>query len=665
MNTPDLTTTEWITSSIDILEPTPIPTSEQIAVTATSSPSYEALASLSSSSSVLNVAPDNLQSSVQPSMADGRSSSSESFMLSSTMEATTTIDIPLISPSASLEVILSSTVGPDEHVQSDVSLSEFTTASVYSNISPELLQSTPTLTTNSETHSYSINPDSTVLLSSVMVATMELSPSATIAASEETIATISPSLSMTPVMMSTVTVVDLEMITPTSRLDVPMETPLVNYTTTIPIPTSGGEGTTGMVTVTEIVTEEFSTAETTTVPELMNDTITNPVTHTPMTTNSSVVHVNESVPVTMVTTTSQPSTIGRTSSRPPTTRNPYIPNSTLTSMPYATNNSIVQTTQVGTPPVKPTSKPQDYRTVGLTIILQGDCNRVSSSEGTFKNALINQLSDFVDINASRITVGKVTCGSIEVELRVIDNANYDVSEALLIGLDEENLTIFFEGEPFPAKSIIFKNGPFALSTPSPDDTGVPFMKQQMFFYYLIGGLVGLILVIAVVILMHHCVHRKCQSHAHQTFNINEGPVVKLTEFNMAHTYIPRPRSIYGDSMYGDSSLGADGKYSMYGSMPRAGTLSTYCAEDDRVNKERAQSSPLERDLQLRRFSNEFGRSVPEWNLPQLEGKSLLREKCLYPIDIAKEITTDKNVPYLLTCKAIKTQICLRNPRAFV
>ena len=304
-----------------------------------------------------------------------------------------------------------------------------------------------------------------------------------------------------------------------------------------------------------------------------------------------------------------------------------------TVMPRGTTLDTRTTTSQVTDTKKPdvtTGKPSGYTTVSqtqqpssedneiavdLTITFDGDCKPVLQKEQDFKLNLISTFSELLMIDDDKIKVNDVKCGSVITDMTLYDGNDYDTSSDLLAEIENGNLTIVFDGRLLTAERISFKNGPLAEPNPTSgiddddDNGGTIFKKQQMLIYYLMGAVLGVVLVIVTIILMHHCVHRKCQTQ--QSFNISaDGPVVKLSDFNMAHTYIPRPRSIYSENFHG-----ADGKYSIYGF--NSAHSSAYYSSDDDISK---QCEEIPEAETVRRFSNEFGHSVPQWDLPRLEGK---------------------------------------------
>ena len=573
-------TEEWLTTTVIDLQPTPIPTPEQLGMGSSHispTPTPEQLTTeflqATPTPGQLNVRSSDISATVARSSQEGPSAtvlhrqdivaSSLDITISPTID-TVNIDVTSIVPSETDEISTMTmfTFEVDRQFQSFISEPTPVVAMTTVEMEP-----TPTM-------SSTISLDDVALMSTI--GTFEPSSSAR----DSGIA-----LQRTPLISESTIILDPDMITPTSSRISPTPTSSILSSTSVPTP----ETTSGMTTlfVTEIL--ENTTLETSTTPattSVVNDSVSL-TTFTP---------APEETTKELQTTTENKTnfvSLGTTSILNATTEEATARMTTLS----LTNHS---TTMINLIPVN------------LILTLDGDCQPILAKKEDFKVQLIKTLADYLAVETNKITVNKVQCGSVISDVTVLDNANYTISAKI----EKGNFTVKFDNKTLTAKGVVFVNGPFATTTPvegidvtTDDDGGILFIKQQMLIYYIIGGVVGLLLVIVVIVLMHHCVNRKCQSHA-RSFNPNDGPVVKLSDFNMAHTFIPRPRSVYSEG------YGSDGKYLTYGSGFNSSHSSAYYSSEDDLNRQCEQEIPTET---IERFSNEFGHSVPEWNLPRIEG----------------------------------------------
>ncbi|XP_072039973.1 uncharacterized protein [Amphiura filiformis] len=567
------TAEEWTTILVD-LQPTPVPTPQELAtgsshITPTPTPPQ-----LTIDYSQITPTPLEMQS-VQPTpspeqLISASVSSTVLYTPKATMMPSQRTPTPSITPSPSAPSVTPSvnvdfdvtTIIPTEMQTIDVSLTvSMEEEEAYSS---ELTPLASMVTVTMEpTPSMSMVTDTSAADETILLSTYLLSPSAT--AVDE--ASVSLLISASSVMQ--------EVISPTKHVTPPMQTSIVGFTT----PSGTFETMPDVTTMSLIDITEQTTPES-------GGTVTVPINETNFTTSNTP----ERTTFRLQTNSSQVASTG-------------MPDVT-------TENSSGVTTVFQTQ--QPSSEVNQIA-VDLTITFDGDCQPVLAKEQDFKDNLISTLTESLTIETDKLKVNQVKCGSVVTDITLIDNNNHDVSYDLSAEIERGNFTILFEGRLLTAKHILFKNGPLAETTPTSgidngdDNNGIFFKEQQMLIYYLIGSVLGVILVIVAIVLMHHCVHRKCQTHA-QSFNVNDGPVVKLSEFNMAHTYIPRPRSIYSEN------FGADGRYSMYGF--NSSHSSAYYSSDDDLSK---QCEEIPETETIRRFSNEFGHSVPQWDLPRLEG----------------------------------------------
>ncbi|XP_054755589.2 uncharacterized protein LOC129261555 [Lytechinus pictus] len=286
--------------------------------------------------------------------------------------------------------------------------------------------------------------------------------------------------------------------------------------------------------------------------------------------------------------------------------------------------------------------PGVYYPVKCTIKLDGDCHQVKAKEDAFKSNFIESISSLMSLDRSRISVNSVKCGSVVVDFTLQDTADFAFAEDLYGYMDSTGITVRFDNQTLTAETIDFHDGPYAPTTLKPseappvsddDEGGLTFEQQQRLIYILIGVVVGFVILLAIILVVHHVVRRTC-SKSQQSFDLQDEPCIKLTDFNMAHTCIPRPRSIY-------SSIGADGRFFRYdnredNSYPPASPTSFIYA-DSRDIKEHYHEviDPDDHDPSTADMQNQkdFGRSgLPEWNLPVVDGASAVSPDLLNTID---------------------------------
>ncbi|XP_071489068.1 uncharacterized protein [Diadema antillarum] len=167
-----------------------------------------------------------------------------------------------------------------------------------------------------------------------------------------------------------------------------------------------------------------------------------------------------------------------------------------------------------------------------------------------------------------------------------------------------------------------------------DGSGLPFEHQQRLIYIVIGVVVGFVVLLALIVVVHHAMRKMCKKST-RSFDIRDEPCIKLTDFNMAHTCIPRPRSIY-------SSIGADGKFYRYddkerGGHPPASPTSSFMYANSEEIKEHyhevidpAGHGSVTPDTPDNR---DFGRSgLPDWNLPLIDANSSVNPDLISSVD---------------------------------
>ncbi|XP_041453515.1 flocculation protein FLO11-like [Lytechinus variegatus] len=283
-----------------------------------------------------------------------------------------------------------------------------------------------------------------------------------------------------------------------------------------------------------------------------------------------------------------------------------------------------------------------YYPVRCTIKLGGDCRQVKAKEDAFKSNFIESISSLMSLDHSRISVNSVKCGSVVVDFTLQDTADFAFAEDLYGYMDSTDITVPFENQTLTAETIEFHDGPYAPTTPKPseappvsddDEGGLTFEQQQRLIYILIGVVVGFVILLAIILVVHHVVRRTC-SKSQQSFDLQDEPCIKLTDFNMAHTCIPRPRSIY-------SSIGADGRFFRYDNRedntypPASPTSFIYADSRDIKEHYHEVIDPDDQDPSTSDMQNQkdFGRSgLPEWNLPLVDGASAVSPDLLNTID---------------------------------
>ncbi|XP_038056331.1 mucin-1-like [Patiria miniata] len=278
-----------------------------------------------------------------------------------------------------------------------------------------------------------------------------------------------------------------------------------------------------------------------------------------------------------------------------------------------TTQSTDQTTSNAT--VEVHTAPPKLTPVQCTMTLNGDCNHIKKQEQLFQEEFAKFIADLLKMDVSRLTVQEIRCGSIIVDFTIQDTEEEALAEDLMIMAGESDLEFVFDNQNFTVTNAVIST-PKPTKKPPDGKGGLTFIEQQRLIYIVIGSAAGVVILISIILVIHHRARKSCSTHA-QSFDIHDEPHIKLSDFNMAHTYIPRPRSIYG------SRLGADGVYhanSGNGSLHRGGPKSPtpYVYADDEAIREHYHEV-VTREPNTR-MSQDFGRSgVPELNLPKLEG----------------------------------------------
>ncbi|XP_022084975.1 uncharacterized protein LOC110976199 [Acanthaster planci] len=261
------------------------------------------------------------------------------------------------------------------------------------------------------------------------------------------------------------------------------------------------------------------------------------------------------------------------------------------------------------------TSPPRFILVKCTVTLNGDCNEAKEQEQLFREAFAQFIAGTLEMDVGRLIVEEVRCGSVVVDFTIQDAKDGSLAQNLTIMVDEGDLGFTFQNQSFMATYAGIR--PPKPTKKAPDDKGgLSFAEQERLIYIMIGSAVGAVVLISLILVVHHHVRRSCRTHT-QSFDIQEEPHIKLSDFNMAHTYIPRPRSIYGSRPQTDSTYHANGDSgSLHRGVPHSPTPYVY-ADDQAIR--RHYREVVDRDANIR-MSQDFGRSgVPDLNLPKLEG----------------------------------------------
>lgn len=249
---------------------------------------------------------------------------------------------------------------------------------------------------------------------------------------------------------------------------------------------------------------------------------------------------------------------------------PSAPVFATSSVTTVSPSPFTETTPTNATTSEDNTVPGGFYPVRCTMIFGGDCRQVLAEKDAFITNFIESISSLMSLEYSRISVNNVDCGSVVVDFTLKDTVEFDFAEDLYGYMDTGNISVPFDNQNLIAETIVFHNGPYAPTTPSggvgphPSDTppvsdgdggGLNFEQQQRLIYILIGVVVGVVVLLAIVLVVHHVMRKTC-SKTTQSFDLQDEPCIKLTDFNMAHTCIPRPRSIY-------NSIGADGRFFRY------------------------------------------------------------------------------------------------------
>ncbi|XP_072171130.1 uncharacterized protein [Diadema setosum] len=281
-----------------------------------------------------------------------------------------------------------------------------------------------------------------------------------------------------------------------------------------------------------------------------------------------------------------------------------------------------------------------------TMVLSGNCSVIVVNKLDFIERFKTSISSHISMNSSRITVTEVSCDPMEVNFTLHDMAESDLAEVRnRLTNNYRTFRLDISGQVFTAESVAFHSEPYAdvptrpPSSRTPPDTdddgnGLPFEHQQRLIYIVIGVVVGFVVLLALIVVVHHAMRKMCKKST-RSFDIRDEPCIKLTDFNMAHTCIPRPRSIY-------SSTGADGKFYRYddkerGGHPPASPTSSFMYANSEEIKEHYHEvidpaghgsvTPHTPD------NRDFGRSgLPDWNLPLIDANSSVSPDLISSVD---------------------------------
>ncbi|XP_033632115.1 uncharacterized protein LOC117293784 [Asterias rubens] len=268
-----------------------------------------------------------------------------------------------------------------------------------------------------------------------------------------------------------------------------------------------------------------------------------------------------------------------------------------------------------------TTSPTLFFPVKLIMILDGECSHVKGQELLFGLAFNKFIAALLEIDVGRISVQKIRCGSVVVDFTVEETSEETLGDKLTHMVDDNEYGFQFDNQNFTVNSAAVINVPNQTTKPPRTGrNGLTFEEEQLLIYIVIGSAMGIVILLSLILLVHHRIRKSCSRHA-QSFDIQEEPHIKLSDFNMAHTYIPRPRSIYGSRL----NNGAEGTYHTSNgngtSDHHTGMQNPHYADAeaarDHYHEVVDDRAPA---MQTTRLSQDFGRSaVPEMNLPRLEG----------------------------------------------
>ncbi|KAJ8028429.1 hypothetical protein HOLleu_30650 [Holothuria leucospilota] len=269
--------------------------------------------------------------------------------------------------------------------------------------------------------------------------------------------------------------------------------------------------------------------------------------------------------------------------------------------------------------VSPPIVPQ--KTFLVVLTLSGNCSKVLQNEEDrekfmkeVKNALVKH---FKFLTEEHVVMRDVTCGSILVEFNVEmsekDKADFDVDM-------RDNFAFTYKGHVLQVVKTNIEV--YVEDTTSPvmkddGDTEDSLSFQETLIFIVIGSVGGAFVLLSLFLVCQYLVQKLMRANK-KSFSPTDEPCIKLSEFNMAHTYIPRPQSIYSATTR-SSFLPYESMEQGFGYSSASPTPYVYADGDqirehyqEVVDKDQA-VTPTTKNI------NDFGKSgIPSWDLPVLE-----------------------------------------------
>ncbi|XP_070554181.1 uncharacterized protein [Ptychodera flava] len=309
----------------------------------------------------------------------------------------------------------------------------------------------------------------------------------------------------------------------------------------------------------------------------------------------------------------------------------------LTSLPTKLLNAteVPPTTEVyannATQMVEIPAEKQKYK-----MILDGDCSKAMDNQRNFSQQFVKQLAKYFTVDKDKFEVEKVSCGSTIVDFTADISSNPNISMQLENMVEDGSFVFYYGGENFTMVDILtVTENPTPPVTDEPPTTpkakstkhGLTYDQQQFIIYVCLATVCGIAIIIAVAFCIQKYSKQCCRSRKKTFELVPEEHFVKLSDFNMAHTTIPRPKSIY------EHNLDSNGKFKPYTNEEEE----EHAADGNNGVAEHSCSVFTQTEGSLEtvhipqvmgsgqlspdtKASQEFARnSVPVWDLPKLEG----------------------------------------------
>lgn len=298
-----------------------------------------------------------------------------------------------------------------------------------------------------------------------------------------------------------------------------------------------------------------------------------------------------------------------TTSVPSVSSRGYGPNETkaaATSGPFVSLRSLPES-------------PRDNTT--MIVTMTGDCKIVLQDKNDFVDKFKKNLIDsFEYLSDKDVIMLDARCGSVVIEMMILLPRSEENS---FCDAMEKGFNFTYNSSVLLVKKLVVKGEPEVDPTlvsdgVVPNDTSDPGEIQQLLIFIVIGSVGGAFVLLSFFLLCQFLAQKLVKA-SKKSYRPSDEPCIKLADFNMAHTYIPRPQSIYSATTR-SSFLPYESMDQGYHFSITSPTPYVY-ADGDQIREHYQEVVEREPVTPTSKAVNDFGRSgIPSWDLPVLEGK---------------------------------------------